>query len=46
MVDFKRRAENIKKIKNEMEAMIEREKEMKTIIEMHQRKMRKSGFAK
>jgi hypothetical protein len=32
VVDFKRRAENIKKLEKEITDMLEKEKEMKTVI--------------
>jgi len=41
VVDFKRRAQNILRVEDEIKALIEKEKEMKTVIEMYQRKIRK-----
>jgi hypothetical protein len=46
VVDFKKRAQNIGKIEDEIKAALEKEKEMKTIIEMYQRKIRKEGLVK
>ena len=41
VVDFKRRADNIKKQERDITEMLEKEKEMKTVIEMYQRKIKK-----
>lgn len=46
VVDFKKRAQNIAKIEEEIKAALDREKEMKTVIEMYQRKVRKEGLVK
>lgn len=46
MVDFKKRAQNILRIEDEIKAALEKEKEMKTVIEMYQRKIRKEGVVK
>lgn len=45
-MDFKKRAQNITKIEEEIAAALEKEKEMKTVIEMYQRKIRKEGLVK
>ena len=44
MIDFKRRAQNIQKLDEELKELLEREKEMKTVIEMYQRKMKKEAI--
>ena len=46
MVDFKKRAQNILRIEDEIKSALEKEKEMKTVIEMYQRKIRKEGGVK
>mgnify|MGYP000589690323 CR=1 FL=1 len=46
VVDFKRRSQNITKIEEDIKEALEREKEMKTVIEMYQRKIRKEGLIK
>lgn len=46
MVDFKKRAQNILRIEDEIKSALEKEKEMKTVIEMYQRKIRKEGVVK
>jgi uncharacterized protein YoxC len=46
VVDFKRRAQNIARIEDDIRVALEKEKEMKTVIEMYQRKVRKEGLVK
>lgn len=46
VVDFKKRAQNITRIEEEISAALDKEKEMKTVIEMYQRKIRKEGLVK
>jgi hypothetical protein len=46
VVDFKKRAQNILRIEDEIKSALEKEKEMKTVIEMYQRKIRKEGVVK
>lgn len=46
VVDFKKRAQNIARIEEQISAALEKEKEMKTVIEMYQRKIRKEGIIK
>lgn len=45
-MDFKKRAQSITKIEDDIKAALDREKEMKTVIEMYQRKIRKEGLVK
>jgi hypothetical protein len=46
VVDFKKRAQNILRIEDEIKSALEKEKEIKTVIEMYQRKIRKEGVVK
>ena len=46
VVDFKKRAQHITKLEEELKEMHEREKEMKAVIEMYQRKIRKEAVAR
>jgi hypothetical protein len=41
VVDYKKRAQHIAALEKEINEMLEKEKEMKTVIEMYQRKIRK-----
>lgn len=41
VVDYKKRGQNILKIEEDIKQALEKEKEMKTIIDMYQRKIRK-----
>jgi hypothetical protein len=41
VVDFKKRAQNITKLEAELKEMLDKEKEMKIVIEMYQRKQKK-----
>ena len=46
VVDYKKRAQHITALEKEINDMLEKEKEMKTVIEMYQRKIRKEVVTK
>jgi small-conductance mechanosensitive channel len=46
VVDFKKRAQYIGKLEEELKEMLEREKEMKIVIEMYQRKQKKEALTR